>query len=209
MSDLSSSSSTVRRGETPDLVRAGRWHTVTVRMRALGTVAISTLLIGVATLSASGETLGTLGGPGCTISGTTRNDELRGTDGRDVICTGRGDDFIEGMGGNDLIHAGPGSDLVDAGFGADTVSGGGGPDILLGEEGPDDLSGGPGRDDVRGGLGRDRIAGGSGNDRCLSAIDDRPGDDVIGGPGNDTADYDPGDDVRSVEHHVAFFCFGE
>lgn len=179
------------------------------RMIATCALVVSTMLVLTPTTSAFPRRSTALGGPGCTISGTTEDDELQGTEGRDVICTGRGDDFIEAMGGNDQIYAGPGSDFVDAGLGADTVSAGSGADIVFGQEGPDDLSGGGGRDDIRGGLGRDRIAGGSGSDFCLSAIDDRPGDAVIGGPGNDTGDSDPGDQVRSVEHLFDFFCFGE
>jgi hypothetical protein len=61
---------------------------------------------------------------------------------------------------------------------------------------------------VRGDRSRDRIAGGAGGDFCLSAIDRRPGDLVLGGPGRDRADRDPGDTVRSAERVTPYVCFG-
>jgi RTX calcium-binding nonapeptide repeat (4 copies) len=70
------------------------------------------------------------------------------------------------------------------------------------------LFAGPGRDDVRGDRAEDRIEGGAGGDICLSAIDHRPGDVVVGGPGHDRAEMDPGDSVHSAEDVVSFLCFG-
>jgi hypothetical protein len=148
-------------------------------------------------------------GPACTITGTNRDDDLRGTPGPDVICALRGADQIEARGGDDLILAGAGSDLVEAGFGDDLVRGQKGRDILLAGEGRDRVIGGPGRDDVRGELGRDRIVGGPGGDVCLSAMDGHAGDRVVGGEGDDTADRDPGDHLRSVEEVTPNVCFGE
>ena len=45
------------------------------------------------------------------IQGTTRDDDLHGTGGRDTITGGSGDDTINGSGGRDVLIGGGGSDL--------------------------------------------------------------------------------------------------
>ena len=138
--------------------------------------------------------------PACTITGTRKDDRLRGTVHADVICAR----------GGDRIIGGPGQDLTAAGPGDDVVRGGGGSDFDQdGQAGNDRVFGGVGRDDVRGGPGRDRIVGGRGSDTCLSALDGSPGDVVFGGPGNDRGDRDAGDDLHSVEQVTQNVCFGE
>lgn len=62
------------------------------------------------------------------ISGTPRNDVLRGTSGADRISGGAGNDKLYGLGGADALNGGPGND------------------ILVGGPGPDKLVCGPGRD---------------------------------------------------------------
>jgi Ca2+-binding RTX toxin-like protein len=85
-----------------------------------------------------------------TIVGTSGNDRLRGTPGRDVIHGRGGDDLIRGLAGNDLLCGGGGSDLLIGRDGRDRLDGGGGPDGLQPGTGKDVVRGGGGRlDDVR------------------------------------------------------------
>jgi hypothetical protein len=53
------------------------------------------------------------------------------------------------------------------------------------------------------------IWGNGGGDYCLSGMDGRPGDEVLGGPGRDTADRDAGDSVVGIERLVPYLCYGE
>ena len=87
--------------------------------------------------------------PACTIVGTPGADAINGTQGRDVICTGRGADVIFGAGGNDVIRAGRGADVVQGSSGSDTMKGGPGRDVFYAWDGT-----------------RDRITGGTGFDRA-------------------------------------------
>jgi len=68
--------------------------------------------------------------------------EINGTDGRDMISGGRGDDTIHAGAGDDYVSGGQGADLVDLGAGDDrmvwnpaagndTVQGGEGTDTLI------------------------------------------------------------------------------
>jgi hypothetical protein len=125
----------------------------------------------------------------CTVTGTGRNDVLRGTPARDVICA---------LGGNDVIHARGGRDLVYGGRGNDRIAGGLGRDVLFGERGHDRLWGGAGPDRLFGGLGRDRFVAGAGSD-TIRARDGRR-DTIFGGVGFDVARVDGGlDRFRGVE----------
>jgi len=91
------------------------------------------------------------GRPACTITGTTRNDILRGRPGRDVICAGAGNDVVRGGGGDGAVYAGEGNDVLQ---------GDAGPDRLFGEGGNDTLNM---SDRVRA---NDRGDGGAGTDAC-------------------------------------------
>ena len=71
------------------------------------------------------------------LAGSGFNDDLRGTNGANLIEAGAGDDFVRGRGGND------------------TVEGGAGNDTLLGQDGNDVLVGGLGGDTMNGGNGVD------------------------------------------------------
>jgi parallel beta-helix repeat protein len=144
-----------------------------------------------------------------TRSGTARSETIRGTNHRDVIQAGGGNDRILGRGGNDVICAGSGNDVVLGGAGndkigaglgrdivsgdagadrilggadADKLNGGAGPDTLSGQAGRDTVDGGDGPDTVTGGPGRDRLGGGAGNDT------------LGGGRGSDAIDAGAGDD---------------
>lgn len=94
------------------------------------------------------------------VVGTSGNDTLTGTAGRDIIC---------GLGGNDTLKGGGGRDLLIGGAGNDTLYGGTGNDQLLGGSGSDSLYGGTGKDRLDGGSGPDKCFGGAGLDtfkRC-------------------------------------------
>jgi Ca2+-binding RTX toxin-like protein len=116
---------------------------------------------------------------GCTITGTSGADILRGTPGHDVICGLGGNDALDGAGGNDVLMGGPGDDQL---------SGVGGNDVLYGGPGNDKLQGGAGRDTVYGGYGRDMIWAWDGS-----------ADRINGRPGVDTAWKDKLDQATQVE----------
>jgi hypothetical protein len=97
---------------------------------------------------------------GCTITGTRRDDRLRGTFGRDVICGLGGDDHIEGRDGADVIYGDEGDDRLDGDLRGDTIYGDDGDDHIDGDLGPDVLAGGPGRDRLSGGPGQDHLESG-------------------------------------------------
>jgi Ca2+-binding RTX toxin-like protein len=58
-----------------------------------------------------------------TIVGTDGDDDLTGTDGRDVVWLGAGDDIFHGLGGLDQVCPGPGKNQIDTGPGDDYVYG--------------------------------------------------------------------------------------
>jgi hypothetical protein len=102
-----------------------------------------------------------------TIDGGSGHDELlRGSFEPDVILGGPGDDLLDGQNGADLMEGGPGSDTLTAG------------------DGDDNLVGGPGADSFVANFGNDVIV----------ALDLEPDTQIDGGPGTDTAYYDPTDD---------------
>ncbi len=103
---------------------------------------------------------------GCTITGTGRDDRLRGTRRADVICAGGGDDRIVGGGGDDAVFGDGGDDRVSGESGDDTLYGDAGDDRLKGGNGEDVLAGGPGYDRLAGGRGADHLEGGRGVNRC-------------------------------------------
>jgi Ca2+-binding RTX toxin-like protein len=114
-----------------------------------------------------------------------------GTQGADVIATGRGNDVIVSLGGDDQIRsgsgddrvcAGGGDDQVSTGFGRDSARGAGGADTLHGGSNGDDLRGGPGDDDVFGGILDDRISGDGGADLLIGG---HGVDRMLGGAGGD------------------------
>jgi Ca2+-binding RTX toxin-like protein len=115
--------------------------------------------------------------------GTTGDDVITGTDGRDSITGGLGNDTLNGLGrrdfifggrGKDTIDAGDGNDLVFAGNNDDTVNGGLGNDRIFAQRGVDNVNGGPGNDDLWA-LARADVTRQPGE----------PADTLNGGPGND------------------------
>lgn len=105
-------------------------------------------------------------GEAATMIGTTGNDMINGTAGRDVIVSFGGNDLINGRGGNDLICAGGGDDVIDGGRGSDEIYAQGGADVVVASGGRDFVHGGSGPDELRGSLGKDRVWGGGGADEC-------------------------------------------
>jgi Ca2+-binding RTX toxin-like protein len=69
--------------------------------------------------------------------GTSGNDGILGTDGRDLIY---------GLEGNDTLRGANGDDALYSSTGADSLEGGEGNDFLLGDAGIDTLTGGNGND---------------------------------------------------------------
>ncbi|WP_415896380.1 calcium-binding protein [Neptuniibacter sp. QD57_21] len=116
---------------------------------------------------------------------THDDDEVEGTDERDLLNALGGNDLVHSLGGNDYIQLGQGDDEAYSGSGDDTVDGGSGNDYI---------DTGSGNDSVTGGIGRDQIKGGSGND-YLSGGDDN--DIIHAGSGLDTLEGGVGADVLS------------
>ena len=129
------------------------------------------------------------------IVGTDGDDNLHGTNGRDVIWAGLGDDQVHSALGNDLVCGGPGADLLHGGRGNDTVDGGpGDADQVIGDLGDDTVLGGNGEfDEVAGSLGIDRVSGGAGSFDLVHG--DYGYDRMDGGPG--------GGDIASFATDVA------
>lgn len=135
------------------------------------------------------------------VNGTSGNDILLGSNGRNTIRGMGGDDVINGLGGRDSISGGAGSDEIKGGRGGDTIfgdggsddiSGGAGNDELFGDSGQDLITGGTGDDKIKGGAHSDMLWGGSGKDK----IDGGSGrDDIDGGAGNDRLTGGRGNDT--------------
>lgn len=117
---------------------------------------------------------------------------LTGTEVKDTLEGGDGDDKIVGLAGDDVINGGDGNDGIQAGIGADFVNGGNGDDKISASDGDDTVNGGEGNDAIGGGLGHDKIWGGGGNDTIGAgwgndSVDAGAGEDrVAAGGGDDT-----------------------
>jgi acid phosphatase type 7 len=162
-----------------------------------------------------------LGTPGDdALTGTPQNDVICGLGGKDVINGGAGDDLIDGGAGDDRIFGGPGADGIHGGAGRDKIRGGDDGDELLGGRGRDIIFGGTGDDVLHGNYANDVLHGNSGNDVVVGeggrnrlygdAGDDdliawrnrRGGDRLNGGDGQDRAEANRGDRVRSATRIV-------
>jgi hypothetical protein len=133
----------------------------------------------------------------CTIVGTAGDDVLLGTSGDDVICGLGGEDKIVGGRGDDVLRGGGGDDVVRGGPDDDRVAGGRGDDRVFGQDGDDIVRGDAGDDEVDGGPGNDRLGGFRGADD-LDGTDNAAFVDILRcGPGPDTADGDPDDEVKA------------
>jgi len=93
-----------------------------------------------------------------TITGTSSGDNIKGTDGDDIIVAG---------GGRDNVRAGAGDDIVFGGANRDKIYGQEGDDTLYGNGSNDRLYGGDGSDTIVGGAGDDVLYGDNPNDGGL------------------------------------------
>ena len=126
--------------------------------------------------------------PGCPKGGL-----LSGTNGKDKLWGGEGDDEIRGLGAKDWLEGGAGNDVIYAGPGDDPS--------LFGDDGPaagdDVIYGGPGDDEeISGGNGDDVIYGGDGDDVIYERWD-RGRDKLYCGKGKDEYEADKMDYVDS------------
>jgi Ca2+-binding RTX toxin-like protein len=129
--------------------------------------------------------------PGCPNKGDVLSGyDLLGTDGRDKLYGGEGEDFkVRGLGGSDELWGGFDKDYMDGGPGDDFLVGGTKPeesqdksmDFLGGDEGNDVLRGGPGSDILHGGPGADSLWGADRNSEGHEDV-------LYGGDGNDQFD---------------------
>jgi Ca2+-binding RTX toxin-like protein len=102
-----------------------------------------------------------------------------------TIDGGPGDDeLLRGSFEPDVIRGGPGDDVLDGQSGADLMDGGSGSDAFTAGDGDDNLVGGPGADSFVANFGNDVIV----------ALDLEADTQIDGGPGTDTAYYDPTED---------------
>ncbi|MDD2893761.1 MAG: VCBS domain-containing protein [Halothiobacillaceae bacterium] len=113
------------------------------------------------------------------ITPSSGNDYINGTDAGETIYALAGDDGIYAAAGDDTVLAGAGHDVVD---------GGGGSDILIGGSGSDDISGDWNYTDTE----NDFLDGGVGDDYVYGSLSN---DLLIGGTGNDEVSGDDGNDV--------------
>ena len=82
------------------------------------------------------------------VTASSLNDVLAGTDRTDRFAALDGNDLVRGNGGNDSLDGGNGSDTLRGGAGNDVLAGDAGSDVLVGGRGNDVLDGGVGYDTV-------------------------------------------------------------
>lgn len=123
-----------------------------------------------------------------TVGSDVRSAFIHGGDGNDTLTGGDGDD---------LLFGGDGDDVLTGELGSDSLEGGLGNDLLFGNAGNDYLLGSAGHDTIHGYGGRDILIGAGGNDQLFGG----PGwaDVISGGPGFDSAAYDPLDHYAGIE----------
>ncbi|MGH9280734.1 MAG: hypothetical protein ACRD12_21920 [Acidimicrobiales bacterium] len=95
---------------------------------------------------------------GVDILGTAGDDVICGSNFKDRIFAGLGNDFVVGGGGDDEIAGGGGNDSLAGGPGNDKITGGDGVDSLYGDAGNDQLTGDAGADFGDGGDNTDYCA---------------------------------------------------
>jgi Ca2+-binding RTX toxin-like protein len=107
------------------------------------------------------------------IYGTESDDDLMGTENKDLIFGYGGNDTINGGKRNDCIYGGDGNDIIFDGKANDTIYGGDGDDIIQTSGGSDKVYGGAGDDIIyeKSLGGSNIIDGGDGFDRCTISND--------------------------------------
>lgn len=141
---------------------------------------------------------------GAPTIGAFGQDVIWGTDQRDYVKAGNGDDAVHLSAGNDEAFGGDGDDLMTGGSGDDYLYGEAGNDILSGNRDDDVILGGEGDDTIYGGEGDDSLHGGDGNDVVRGdspysgyRSGDSFNDTISGGDGDDTLMGEYGDDEIS------------
>ncbi len=143
------------------------------------------------------------------------NDQVSGTDYRDIIHGGGGSDLIEANGGADLVRGQAGADTLSGGAGDDLIYGNKDTDRLVGGGGADTLFGGQQSDTVFGLLGADQVYGNKQNDTLHGGLDD---DSLFGGQqddllygqfGNDRIDGNRGNDTLYGEDGIDTFVISK
>jgi Ca2+-binding RTX toxin-like protein len=129
------------------------------------------------------------------LYGSSHDDQLTGSNARNIIGGELGNDTIVGNGGDDALAGEAGNDNLDGGDGADRLVGGAGIDILHGGNDDDSIDAGSENDQVFGDAGNDVLLGGTGSDSLDGGdgndlLEGAAGADVLtGGIGIDTASY--------------------
>ncbi len=143
--------------------------------------------------------------PGLTLNGNDADNRISGTFRNDLLRGGAGDDRLFGYLGQDNMIGGSGDDMLDGGPAADVLAGHGGNDTLYGAFGDDQLFGNTGNDRLFGGPGLDTLDGGAGDDLLDAAFGNdvlsgaQGNDTLVGGGGWDTLDGGEGVDTAVFE----------
>jgi Ca2+-binding RTX toxin-like protein len=116
------------------------------------------------------------------IIGTNHKDVIIGGDGNDYINGKKADDSLQGRFNNDRIIGDDGDDSIQGGPGGDYLYGKDDDDVIFAGFDSDFLSGGDGNDELYGDFGEDILEGGHGADY----FDCGENYDIV-------LDYDPGD----------------
>ncbi|MBC7782853.1 MAG: hypothetical protein H7144_03355 [Burkholderiales bacterium] len=130
------------------------------------------------------------------VNATAAPAYLEGSDGKDNLTGGPGNDSIYGDGSNDYLDGGAGNDQIVGSGGADVIKGGNGNDRIYGGAGIDNIDAGAGNDRLYGGDGADSLYGNKGNDILAG---DAGADYLHGGAHSDTADTDNLDTRVAIE----------
>ncbi|HEV2746833.1 MAG TPA: calcium-binding protein [Allosphingosinicella sp.] len=148
------------------------------------------------------------------LSGSSRDDVLRGNDDANKLSGGGGDDLLRGNGGNDLLLGGTGVDtvtyagaasrvVVDLRQAASQNTGGAGTDTLSSIE---SATGSGFSDTLRGSDRANRLSGADGTDRLYGY---QEADDLNGGAGNDSLAGGAGTDLLIGEAGADLFLFDD
>ena len=151
--------------------------------RAVLAALLALVLALVLALSAGAALAATIVCDGGRCEGTGQDDQITGSEVRDIIIAKAGNDNPVAPGvGNDEVCLGSGDDFVPEFSGA-------GDDVIQGGRGGDIIGAGAGKDEVHGGRGGD----------SLFTIGDGEADTLDCGPGFDQYQADPFDEVTNCE----------
>jgi Ca2+-binding RTX toxin-like protein len=117
---------------------------------------------------------------GVALQGGPEDDDMRGTDHRDLLKGDGGDDRIRGFGERDCLFGEGDDDHIRGNSGNDNMDGGEGNDVIVGGKGRDEFHGRPGDDTIYArhtGDDVDRIRCGRGFDTVFADPTDKVGKD--------------------------------